>query len=74
MDKVKQKLKGKSKKKGKIALKILFEINIKKTIWKRNRTKLLEDWIGRKRMEKQIVIRNKDITNEDENLLNPIDL
>ncbi len=57
-----------------MALKIPFEINTKKIIRKRNRTKLLEDWIGRERMEKQIVVRDKDTTDEDEDLPNLIDL
>ncbi len=43
MDKVEQEFKKTSKKKRKIALKILFEIDIKKTIRKRSRIKLLED-------------------------------
>ncbi len=62
------------KKKGKITLKISFEMDIKKTIRKRSRIELLKDWIGEMRMEKQIVIKNEDITNKNKGLPNLIDL
>ncbi len=57
-----------------MALKISFEMDIRKTIRKRSRIKLLEDWIDEKRIEKQIVVKNKDITDEDKDLSNPTDL
>ncbi len=62
------------KKKRKEVLKILFEINIKRTIRKRNRIELLEDWIDKKRMKKQIVVKDENIINENEDFPNPIDL
>jgi len=57
-----------------VVLKILFEINIKRTIRKRNRIELLEDWIDKKRMKKQIVVKDENIINENEDFPNPIDL
>ena len=49
-------------------------MDIKKTIWKRSCIELLEDWIGEERMEKQIVVKNEDTTDKDEDFPNPIDL
>ena len=62
------------KKKGKVVLKVLFEIDIKKIIRKRNCIELLKDWIGKERMEKQIVVKDEDITDKDEDFLSFIDL
>ena len=62
------------KKKGKVVLKVLFEIDIKKIIRKRNCIELLKDWIGKERMEKQIVVKDENTINKNENLSNLIDL
>jgi len=57
-----------------MALKISFEMNIKKTTRKRNCIELLKDWIGKERMEKQIVVKDENTINKNENLSNLIDL
>ncbi len=66
MDQVEQEFKETSKKKEKMALKVPFEIDIKKTTRKRNRIELSEDWIGKKQIEKQIIVRDGDITDKKE--------
>ena len=57
-----------------MVLKILFEMNIKKTIWKRNRIELLKDWIDKKRIKKQIVVKDEDITDKNKDFLSFVDL
>ena len=74
VDEVEQELEGTSKKKGKVALKVPFEMDTRKTTRKRSRTELSEDWIDGERVEKQIVVRDEDVTDEDEDLLSPTDL
>ncbi len=74
MDEVEQEFKRISKKKKKVVLKISFEMDTKKTTQKRNRIELLEDWIDGKQIEKQIVVKNEDITDEDEDFPSSIDL
>ncbi len=49
-------------------------MNIKKTTQKRSRIKLLENWIDKEQMEKQIVVKDKDITNKNKDFSNLIDL
>ncbi len=49
-------------------------MDIRKIIRKRSCIELLEDWIGGERMEKQIIIRDRDITNKDKGFLSFIDL
>jgi len=57
-----------------VVLKILFEMNIKKTIWKRNRIELLKDWIDKERIKKQIVVKDEDITDKNKDFLSFVDL
>jgi len=57
-----------------VALKIPFEMDIKKTTRKRNCIELSEDWIDRKQMKKQIVVKDKDTTDENEDFPSLIDL
>ncbi len=74
MDEIEQELERTSKKKRKMVLKVPFEMNIKKTTRKRSYIKLLEDWIDKERIKKQIVVRNKDIIDKNEDFPNLIDL
>ena len=57
-----------------MVLKVPFEIDTKKTIRKRSRTKLLEDWIGKKRIKKQIVVKDEDIIDKDKDFPSFINL
>ncbi len=74
MDEIEQELERTSKKKRKMVLKVPFEMNIKKTTRKRSYIKLLEDWIDKERIKKQIVVRNEDIIDKNEDFPNLIDL
>ncbi len=57
-----------------MALKISFEIDTKKTTRKRNRIKLLKDWIDREQIEKQIVVKDEDTTDKNKDFSNFINL
>ncbi len=57
-----------------MALKILFKIDTRKITQKRSCTKLLKDWIDRERMEKQIVVKNEDTMDKNEDFPSFINL